>query len=84
MQIKRHIGEKGQIVLPKDIREYLGLKPGSEVVFEVKGKEIIIKRSVDPEKFVEEFCNVPKKLKKRINIKKLLEKQVEEEYNVLC
>lgn len=80
MYAKRTIGEKGQVVVPKDIRNYLGLKPGSEVVFDVKEKEIIIKSAVDPKKFVEDFCNVPKKLKK-INIKKL-EKVLEEEYDL--
>ena len=36
MEIRRTLSEKGQVVIPKDIREYLGLKPGSEIVFEVK------------------------------------------------
>lgn len=83
MYMKRSIGEKGQVVIPKDIRIYLGLKPGSEVVFEMKEKEVIIKRPVDPKQFVEDFCNVPNKLKKKIDIHKLLEEQVEEEYDIL-
>lgn len=82
IQIKRTLSEKGQIVIPKDIREYLGLKPGSEIVFEMKDEEIVIKPRKDPRKFVEEFCNVPEKLKKHIDIKKLLEKQIEEEYDI--
>jgi len=80
MYIKRTVGEKGQVVVPKNIRAYLGLKPGSEVVFEVKEKEVIIKPQLDPKKFVEEFGNVPYKLKK-IDIKKL-EKILEEEYGL--
>ncbi|MCP8321986.1 MAG: AbrB/MazE/SpoVT family DNA-binding domain-containing protein [archaeon] len=82
MQIKRTLSEKGQIVVPKDIREYLGLKPGSEIVFEIRDDEIVIKLKKDPKKFVEEFCDVPKKLKKPIDVKKLLEKQIEEEYDI--
>ena len=82
MEIKRSVGEKGQIVIPKDIREYLGLKPGSKVIFETRDKELVIRPLREPEKFVEEFCNVPKKLKKKIDIKKLLEKQIEEEYDI--
>jgi len=82
MQIKRTLSEKGQIVIPKDIREYLGLKPGSEIVFEIRGKEVVIKSGKDPKEFVEEFCNVPRKIKKKIDIKKLLEKQIEEEYDI--
>lgn len=86
MNIKRTVGEKGQIVVPKDIREHLGIKPGSEVVFEVKEKEIVIKPAKSPKEIVEEFCSiVPKKLRKNINtkkIKRLLEEQIEEEYDI--
>lgn len=80
MYVKRTIGEKGQVVVPKDIRNYLGLKPGSEILFELRGKEVIIKHPLDPKKFVEDFCDVPKKLK-RINRRKL-EKVSEEEYDL--
>jgi AbrB family looped-hinge helix DNA binding protein len=41
--MRRSLGEKGQIVIPKDVRNYLGLKPGSEVILEVRGRELIIK-----------------------------------------
>ncbi len=80
MYIKRNIGEKGQVVIPKDIRNYLGLKPGSEVLFEMKGKEVLLKHPVDPRKFVEDFGNVPNKLKK-VNMKEI-EKILEEEYDL--
>lgn len=78
--IKRTLGEKGQIVIPKDIREQFNLKPGSRMIFEVKDKEVTIKPAKEPEKFVEEFTNIPKKLKK-INMKKL-KKILEEEHEV--
>jgi len=80
MYIKRTIGEKGQVVVPKDIRNHLGLKPGSEVVFEVKEKEVVIKPKLDPKKFVEEFGNVPNKLKK-LSMKEI-KKILEEEYDL--
>lgn len=85
MYTRRTLGEKGQVVIPKDIRNYLGLKPGSQVVFDVKEKEIVIKPAVDPRKFVEDFCNVPKKLRRKIDIKKIkeiLDEQYEEEYDI--
>jgi AbrB family looped-hinge helix DNA binding protein len=78
--MKRRVGEKGQIVIPKDVRDYLGLKPGSEVTLEVRGEELIIKPGVSPEKFVEEFVNVPKKLEK-IDID-TLKRVLEEEHEV--
>jgi len=81
MKIRRTLGEKGQIVIPKDVREYLGLKPGSEIIFEIKEKEVIIKPRESPEEFVKEFTSIPKKLKK-ISMRKI-KKILEEEYD-LC
>jgi AbrB family looped-hinge helix DNA binding protein len=77
--IKRTIGPKGQVVIPKDIREHIGLREGSRVVFDVRDKEIIIKNETDPMKFVEEFCRVPKKV--RLDIKKI-KKIIEEQYEL--
>ncbi len=42
VRIRRRIGQKGQIVIPKDIREYVGIMPGDEVVMEVREKEVVI------------------------------------------
>jgi len=81
MIIKREIGEKGQVVIPKDIRKHLGLDIGVNIIFEVKDDEIIIKKEENAEKFLDDFLNVPK-IKKKINVKKLkriYEKQYEEE-----
>ena len=87
MNIKRTLGEKGQVVVPKDIREHLGIKPGSEIVFEMKEREIVIRPARSPKEFVENFCSIiPKKYKKRLDIskiKKTIDKQYEEEYNEL-
>ena len=78
MIIKRQIGEKGQVVIPKDIRRLLGLKSGNEVVFEVKGDEVIIKpeQKEDPKKIVEEFFNTIKK-KKHITLEEI--RKIEDE-----
>ena len=40
---KRVMGPKGQIVIPKNIREQLGLKRGSKVLFESENGEIKLK-----------------------------------------
>lgn len=84
MQMKRTVGEKGQVVLPKDIRDYVGIKPGSQVTFEVRGDEIVIRPQKSGKEFLEDFLNVPK-LKKPLtikDIKKILDEQYEEEYDV--
>ena len=80
MQMKRTIGEKGQVVLPKDIRDYTGIKPGSEVIFEIRGREIIIKPQKSEKDFLEDFLNLPK-LKKPLKIKDI-KKTIEEEYDL--
>ena len=80
MEIERTISKKGQIVIPKDVRDYLGLKSGSEVVFVVKGNVVVLKPRIPPRKFVEEFTNVGKKLKK-LDMKRI-KKTLEMEYAV--
>ncbi len=83
MYISRKLGRKGQVVIPKDIREHLKLKAGSKVLFEVKNDSIVIKPPKNGGKFVEEFCSiVKKKLGKKINLKELYYTQLEER-NVL-
>ena len=58
---RRTIGERGQIFLPKHLREQFGLKPWKKVIFEVKKNMIILKPEKNPEEFVEEFVNISKK-----------------------
>ena len=42
--IKRGIGEKGQVVIPKDIRKHLGLDVGINITFEVEDDKIILRK----------------------------------------
>jgi AbrB family looped-hinge helix DNA binding protein len=39
------VGAKGQVVLPKDIRDRLGIRPGDEVTVDEDGEEIRIRRA---------------------------------------
>lgn len=81
MNIRRKLGQKGQLVIPKVVREFLGIKPGDEVVIEVREKEVLIRRGVDPERFVEDFCSLTgRKLTKKVDLEKLLEGEVEERF----
>jgi AbrB family looped-hinge helix DNA binding protein len=36
------IGAKGQVVIPKDLRDRLGLQPGSAVDFAIEGERIVL------------------------------------------
>lgn len=79
MKIRRKIGHKGQLVIPKVIREYVGIMPGDEVIMEVREKEVIIRSGVDPKDFIESFCSIAgKKLTKKIDLERLMEKEIEE------
>ncbi len=40
------ISTKGQIIIPKAIRERLDLKAGTEVVIDVRGETLVMKRAV--------------------------------------
>lgn len=37
------VGAKGQVVIPKDLRELAGLHPGADVEFELDGQRLSIK-----------------------------------------
>lgn len=79
MEIRRKIGPKGQLVIPKVVREFLGIKPGDEVVMEVRGRDVFIRPQMSPEKFVDAFCSiVSEKLREKVNLEKLLEGEAEE------
>ena len=78
--IKRPLGPKGQIVIPKDIRDFLGLKPGSEVTLEVVGNEIIIKPTPTIEDFLTQFCSAPRKVTKNVDIEKIIDEEYGESW----
>jgi len=81
MIIKREIGEKGQVVIPKDIRNHLGLHVGTSVTFEVRDDEVVLKGERDAVKIVEDFFDTPK-IDKKISVeelKRIYEGQYEED-----
>jgi AbrB family looped-hinge helix DNA binding protein len=39
------VGTKGQVVIPKHIRDELNIRPGQEIVFETRGDEIVLRKS---------------------------------------
>lgn len=47
MRMTHKVGAKGQVVIPKAIRDEIGIEPGDEVVFESEGKEVRIHRLAD-------------------------------------
>jgi len=75
----RNVGPKGQVVIPKRMRDALGLKPGVEVVLEMRDQEIVIKKPQVSGSYTEYYITTSApKLKKEVNIKELLDQEVEE------
>ncbi len=75
MIIKRKLGPKGQVVIPKDARELLHIKPGSEILIEILENQIIIRPATDAKDFLQKFIKTPKKLDKKLDYKKLFDEQ---------
>jgi antitoxin PrlF len=48
--MSRHsvLSSKGQVTIPKEVRELLRLKPGDFVIYEIAGDETVTLRRVEP------------------------------------
>ena len=44
MEKKTKVGPKGQVVIPKDIRDKIGIKEYSEVIVDILDDSVIIKK----------------------------------------
>lgn len=53
------VGEKGQVVIPKPVRDLFSISPGSEVVFSVQNDAIIIEKK-RPRDALNEFISAVK------------------------
>lgn len=52
---KRKVGERGQVTIPKELRERRGIEGGDEVVFVEVDDEIRIKPPTDEERLAEGY-----------------------------
>ena len=48
---KTKLTSKGQITVPKDVRERLGLRPGDEIEFVEENGSFVVRRHVDARAF---------------------------------
>lgn len=75
------IGPKGQIVIPKRIRDTLGLKPGVNVTIKIRGDEIIISKPKIEGTYTEYYISTSSpKLEEPVDIKKIITEQVAQRY----
>jgi len=53
------VSTKGQLVIPAEIREQLGIEPGTKMEISVEGSRIIL-QPVDKLRVIEELCGISK------------------------
>jgi len=81
MRLKSKVGPKGQAVIPKEVRDILGISPGDEVIFELADKEARI-RPAGRRSSVSELTEVvPRedKLSEDVDVKELILAETAEE-----
>lgn len=74
----RVVGPKGQVVIPKEIRDQAGFSEGAEVVVELRGNEVVLRRPSPPTKSYVEYFTVTyaEKVKGRVDLKKIIEEEM--------
>jgi len=53
VKLRLRVGPKGQIVLPKIVRDKLSIKPRSYVIVDLKEDELTLQRGLDIEELLE-------------------------------
>ncbi|OLS13341.1 MAG: hypothetical protein RBG13Loki_3057 [Promethearchaeota archaeon CR_4] len=75
MLIKRKVGPKGQIVIPRDVREQLKILPGSDIYIEILPTEIKIYPVTNAKTFLENFCRTTRKIDHDLKLKEIYDEQ---------
>jgi len=70
------VDEKGRVVIPRKIRERLGLTKGSKLLLAQLGEDTIVLRKLDAKKILEAIAKEVSK--KKIDLEKIV-REVEEE-----
>lgn len=80
MKNRMRVGQKGQVVIPKAVREETGIKEGSEVLIEAEDGTVMIRRAGPPtEDYLTYYrATYAKKLTRRVDVKKLLGEELNE------
>ncbi|MCD2201050.1 AbrB/MazE/SpoVT family DNA-binding domain-containing protein [Halobacterium sp. KA-4] len=54
-EFKRKVGDRGQVTIPKDLRDRRGIEGGDEIEFMEANNEILIKPPTDKERLAEGY-----------------------------
>ena len=63
IQLKARVGEKGQVVIPKPIRDQFNIQPDMNLVFDVEDEKIVLKKQQSGLQVFEEFITAVKNKK---------------------
>jgi AbrB family looped-hinge helix DNA binding protein len=84
VKLRLKVGPRGQIVIPKVLREKWGIKENDYVLVEVKDKELVITRAPSIEETLEWIKVRRRRLKaKQANLGDLAEVDLEREFDEL-
>jgi AbrB family looped-hinge helix DNA binding protein len=71
------IGPKGEVVIPKTIRDALGLRPGVDVIIEVRGDEVVITKPKIKGSYTEYYVSTRSpKLRESVDVKRIILEEV--------
>lgn len=60
IHLEAKVGARGQAVIPKPIRDQMGIQPGDQVSFTIEEGRIVVEK-VDPDELLEEFLGAYEK-----------------------
>jgi AbrB family looped-hinge helix DNA binding protein len=79
----KSVGPKGQVVIPKRIRDAIALKPGVDVTIELRGDEIVISKPKIERSYTEYYVSTHSpKLKEPVDIKKIMTEEVAQRHSL--
>jgi len=82
MYAVRAVGTKGQVVIPEALRRDLGIKPGTNLLFDRREDGGFFKLVAKPSDFVEHFCSVVKKKVNNLDLHRLHEQEMAERVSI--
>ncbi|MCI4438334.1 AbrB/MazE/SpoVT family DNA-binding domain-containing protein [archaeon] len=70
------VSSKGQVVIPKEIRDRLEILPGEKIIVMTRGEEIVLRkaRKLSLEELSEKIASVAEK--KKVNVDKLVDEAI--------
>ena len=75
MQVAVKLGNRSQLIIPKKIREKIGVGPGRELLLQVSGNTIIVK--LKPKNYTRHMCGLGKEVWKNIEPAEYVKKERE-------